>query len=137
MQASPPLRAGSDSRAASPPIHKKSIQIKYKSFQPGTASAEGQEPACAKSVPPAAAGALCHTRFKSPALGSFPRAPGEMLCCRTQRARLSKHRDVLDEVCRALRAAKLFSALQDEPFITCSCLISCSLAANLLKGCFL
>lgn len=31
----------------------------------GTASAEGQEPACAKSVPPAAARGLCHTRYKS------------------------------------------------------------------------
>lgn len=81
-------------------------------------------------------GFVPHT-VQIPGLGSSPRAPAEMLCCRTQGARPSKHRNVLDEACHALRAVKLLSALQDQPFITCSCLISCSLAANLLKGCFL
>lgn len=99
----------------------------------GTASAEGQEQGCSSC---SCKGFVSHT-LPIPRAGQFPQAPGEMLCCKTQGARPSKHRNVLDQACHALRAVKLLSALQDQPFITCSCLISCSLAANLLKGCFL
>lgn len=92
----------------------------------GTASAEGQGPVPSLSL--CSCRGLCHTPNTPPGLGSFPRLL-EGCCAAGHR----EHRDVLD----ALRAVELLSALQDQPFITCSCLISCSLAANLLKGCFL
>lgn len=90
----------------------------------GTASAEGQ--GLCQACPSAAAGFVPHTNPQG-----WADSPGSrgMLCCRTR-----EHRDVWDD---ALRAVKLLPALQDQPFITCSCLISCSLAADLLKGCFL
>lgn len=121
-------------RAASPEIHKKSIQIK--SNEHCLCRGPSARLRQALSILPLQR-VLYHPPYKFPGLGSFPEPLGGMLVRRTREAEPRKYRNGLSQACQALVVVKLLSALQDQCFITCSCLISCSLAADLLKGCFL